>query len=874
MKKLLLLFLFMVGSVNAQIIFQEDFDGIPGPTAGGAGTYNFPAGWLLRNVDNRTPAANVAYINEAWERREDFAGSVIDSCAFSSSWYSPAGAANDWMWTPAVTIPATGQPMLFWRGKAYDVAYPDGYEVRIMTDAPTGGSGVIGNQITNSTVVFSTAAENSTWTAREVNLSAYSGQTVRIGFRNNSTDKFILCIDDVTVKMIIPIAGELVGANNSSEYTRIPLNQRKPLIFSSKIKTTGTSALTAYLRVQALDAENNVVFSSVSPTVTLVNVNDVSALLTVAETFVPATEGTFTFKYNVMRADTNAAIGTEATYSITYTDTDMARDNGVVTGSLGIGAGNGGYLGQSYKIENNALLKSVDIFQNGNTETTAIEMGCAIFKLVAGNPELLFATPSQMIAPAAEASLMQYTIDPPLQITAGDVIIVCAQEYGQTLTVAQTEKIFTAGSTYVDWPTSPIAGWAHNEDFGASFSKSYFIRPHLSCILDTPVVASQSFCGTATVADLEAAGSDIKWYANADGGAPLTESTPLVTGNYYVSQTVDICESERIQVAVTITPSTANTTTTIACGSYVWNANGQTYTDTGIYTNVDGCHTETLDLTVTPITANATTAASCASYVWVVNGQTYTDTGVYTSVDGCHTETLELTITPITANTTTTSACASYVWNVNGQTYTDSGIYTSVDGCHTETLNLTVTAAANITAQPQNIAITEGNNAVFAVAASGVTDFQWQMSNDGGLSWNDVAEGAGYTGTQTATMTIDGSVVTVNLNGLQFRVEIANGICDAIYSDPAALSVALGLDSFGRNPVKVYPNPTSANVYIEFPESTTASLAIFDMNGRLIQSLPLQQTVNTISTSGIASGVYFFKITTDKGDTVRKIIKK
>jgi|GEM_PF-603066 len=872
MKKFLLLFLFMVGSANAQIIFQEDFDGIPGPTAGGAGTYNFPSGWLLRNVDNRTPAASVAYVNEAWERREDFGGSVIDSCAFSNSWYTPAGAANDWMWTPPVTVPVTGLAMLSWRGKAYDVDYRDGYEVRIMTDAPTGGTAVIGNQITNSTVLFSTPAENSTWTAREVSLSAYNGQTVRIGFRNNSTDKFILCIDDVTVKMIIPIAGELVEANNSSEYTRVPLNQRKPLSFSSKIKTTGTSALTAYLRVQALDAGDNVVFTSVSPTVTLANVNDVSALLTVAETFTPATQGTFTFKYNVMRADTNAAIGTELTYSIAYTDTDMARDNGVVTGSLGIGAGNGGYLGQSYKIESNTLLKSVDIFQNGNAETFPIEMGCAIFKLVAGNPELLFATTSQMIAPAAAASLMQYTIDPPLQIAAGDVIIVCAQEYGQTLAVAQTEKIFTAGSTYVDWPTSPIAGWAHNEDFGASFSKSYFIRPHLYCILDTPVAAGQSFCGTATVADLEATGDGLKWYTDADGGSPLSETTQLATGNYYVSQTIDICESDRVQIAVTVTPNTTNTTTTTACDSYVWSVNGNTYTDTGIYTSVDGCHTETLDLTVMPITANTTTTTACASYVWSVNGSTYTDTGIYTSVDGCHTETLDLTITPITTNTTTTSVCASYVWSVNGQTYTDSGVYTNVDGCHTDTLELTVTAAAAVAEQPQDVAITEGSDAVFEATVSGGTALQWQVSNDGVL-WNDVAEGAGYTGTQTAVMTIDGSVVTVGLNGLQFRLEVSNDVCDAIYSDAATLSVALGIDAFGRNTVKVYPNPTAANVYIELVESTTASLAIFDVNGRLIKSLPLKQIVNTINTSDIASGIYFFKITTDKGDTVKKVIK-
>ena len=91
MKKKLLINLFAVflavylpSNLFAQVIFSEDFDGVPGSTAGGPGTYSFPAGWFLRNVDNRTPAAAVSYVNEAWERREDFAFDVTDSCAFSN----------------------------------------------------------------------------------------------------------------------------------------------------------------------------------------------------------------------------------------------------------------------------------------------------------------------------------------------------------------------------------------------------------------------------------------------------------------------------------------------------------------------------------------------------------------------------------------------------------------------------------------------------------------------------------------------------------------------------------------------------------------------------------------------------------------------
>lgn len=195
------LLIFFVSFLNAQIIFEENFNGISGSTAGGPGMYNFPEGWLLRNVDNRTPDASVNFINDAWERREDFKFNGSDSAAFSTSYYSPLGQADDWMWTPPITIPASGDHVLRWRAVVYAPDFPDGYEVRIMTapDVPSGGHGDMGNQVTDSDLLFSIPAENPVWTNREIELNDYNGQTVYIAFRNNSNDKFILLIDDVIV---------------------------------------------------------------------------------------------------------------------------------------------------------------------------------------------------------------------------------------------------------------------------------------------------------------------------------------------------------------------------------------------------------------------------------------------------------------------------------------------------------------------------------------------------------------------------------------------------------------------------------------------------------------------------------------------------
>ena len=70
-------------------------------------------------------------------------------------------------------------------------------------------------------------------------------------------------------------------------------------------------------------------------------------------------------------------------------------------------------------------------------------------------------------------------------------------------------------------------------------------------ITTAPAGVAQTFCENATVADLVAAGTNLKWYTEPTGGSALTAATPLSTGNYYVSQTVNECESTRKMIHVT-----------------------------------------------------------------------------------------------------------------------------------------------------------------------------------------------------------------------------------------------------------------------------------------------------------------------------------
>lgn len=85
-----------------------------------------------------------------------------------------------------------------------------------------------------------------------------------------------------------------------------------------------------------------------------------------------------------------------------------------------------------------------------------------------------------------------------------------------------------------------------------------------------PIANDQNFCTSdnATVANLSPQGSEYKWFDSATSTIPLTNSTPLISGNYFVKEVNALtgCESslKMINVLINTTPQINNATLTIA----------------------------------------------------------------------------------------------------------------------------------------------------------------------------------------------------------------------------------------------------------------------------------------------------------------------
>ena len=98
-------------------------------------------------------------------------------------------------------------------------------------------------------------------------------------------------------------------------------------------------------------------------------------------------------------------------------------------------------------------------------------------------------------------------------------------------------------------------------------NRTYYVSQTIGCdsdripilihVYDTPMPTgnnNQQFCidELSTIAALKIAGTSLKWYDAATNGNALQETDLLQNGKYYVSQTLNNCESERLAITVKI----------------------------------------------------------------------------------------------------------------------------------------------------------------------------------------------------------------------------------------------------------------------------------------------------------------------------------
>ena len=70
-----------------------------------------------------------------------------------------------------------------------------------------------------------------------------------------------------------------------------------------------------------------------------------------------------------------------------------------------------------------------------------------------------------------------------------------------------------------------------------------------------------------------------------------------------------------------------------------------------------------------------------------------------------------------------------------------------------------------------------------------------------------------------------------------------------------------------------YPNPCNEQLFIELSEYENATAQLFNLQGQLLQSIPLQTTKTIIQINNLTSGIYLVQIKNARGMMVKKIVK-
>ncbi len=153
-----------------------------------------PSNWTTIDADGATPG--VSEFTDAWIGYTN----TFDTCAASTSYYLDVNgdedtvASSDYLITPKISLLTFGN-LLTWDAKSLDGSFPDGYEVLISTTDSLEAS--------FTTVLKTVNSETPYWKSYTINLmtagAGYVNQDVYIAFKNNTTNGYVLQLDNIKI---------------------------------------------------------------------------------------------------------------------------------------------------------------------------------------------------------------------------------------------------------------------------------------------------------------------------------------------------------------------------------------------------------------------------------------------------------------------------------------------------------------------------------------------------------------------------------------------------------------------------------------------------------------------------------------------------
>ncbi len=267
---------------------------------------------------------------------------------------------------------------------------------------------------------------------------------------------------------------DMMAAANG--YTKTPMSQATNLGSAGSITSMGAGNVTgATMSVVVLNGATPV-YTATSAAQNIVS--GATANFSLAG-YAPTAAGMYTVTYTSDITETDEDLSNNVfTMMVEITDSIYARDNGTQAGVLGIGAGEVGYLGNMFEVENNVMLSSVSALIGNQTGTmTGSTLTMAVFATdAAGTPTTQIATATGTVGATAD---QWYTLDvsPNEYLAPGKYVVCVVEDIALQQEVGTAVNVFTPLTSWVSWTTQP---WANTETFGPAFAITFMVRANMN----------------------------------------------------------------------------------------------------------------------------------------------------------------------------------------------------------------------------------------------------------------------------------------------------------------------------------------------------------------------------------------------------------
>ena len=84
----------------------------------------------------------------------------------------------------------------------------------------------------------------------------------------------------------------------------------------------------------------------------------------------------------------------------------------------------------------------------------------------------------------------------------------------------------------------------------------------------------------------------------------------------------------------------------------------------------------------------------------------------------------------------------------------------------------------------------------------------------------------------------------------------------------------VGIGDFPEESLVLYPNPTNGKLTVSGSKFQVSSIEIYDVYGKLLQSVAVNDVAADLDVSGLPAGLYFARIRTDNGVVTKRFVKR